>query len=141
MNHVCITGRLTKEPEFRSAASGTSVVNFTVACGRSNGQEGSDFIQCVAFSKTAEFIKKYFTKGQKIDLVGHITTGQFTNKDGQKVYTWNVTADKVEFGESKASKNQNVEKSAPSNAPTDAPTETVEDFLNVPDGIDDEVPF
>lgn len=105
MNNVVLVGRLVRDPEVRYNPNGTGVARFTVACDRRfkrEGQPDADFISCVAFGKTAEFLEKYFTKGRLIGLQGSIQTGSYTNKEGQKVYTTDVVVDNVEFVGSKS---------------------------------------
>ncbi len=100
MNNVVLVGRLVRDPDVRYNPNGTGVARFTVACDRRfkrEGQPEADFISCVAFGKTAEFMEKYFAKGRLIGLQGSIQTGSYTNKDGQKVYTTDVVVDNVEF--------------------------------------------
>lgn len=102
MNNVSLVGRLTADPTING--NDTKVAHFTVAVDRKfkrEGQPTADFITCVAFGKTAEFVAKYFTKGKQIGLNGSIQTGSYTNKDGNKVYTTDVIADNVEFVGSK----------------------------------------
>lgn len=134
MNNVILMGRLTKDPELKTTQSGLSFCRFTVAVDRysKDGEDKTDFINCVAWRKTAEFIDNYFSKGQRIALAGSIQTGSYTDKDGRTVYTTDVLVDKAEFCESK--KNGD---SAP--APTRArkPKET-EDIA--PD-ISEDLPF
>lgn len=103
MNKVIIMGRLTKDPETRYAGE-TAIARFTIAVDRrykKDGEQAADFPSCVAFGKTAEFIEKYFFKGMKIALEGHLQTGSYTDKDGVKHYTTDVIAEAVEFAESK----------------------------------------
>lgn len=125
MNHVSIVGRLTKDATV-SANNNTTVARFNVAVDRRGKDNEADFISCVAFNKTAEFIEKYFKKGMRIGLIGRIVTGSYTDKDGNKHYTTDVVADQVEFVESKKN---------------DTPSETSDGFMSVPDSIDDELPF
>lgn len=128
MNKVILIGRLTKEPAMNTS-SNTTVCKFNIAVDRAykkDGEQSTDFISCVAFGKTAEFIGKYFSKGSKIVLEGEWRTGSYTNKDGQKVYTNDCVVNRVEFGESK-------KESAPS-APDD-------DFMNIEGNIDEQIPF
>ena len=106
MNSVNLVGRLTRDPEVRYTDGGKSVAKFTVAVDRRFKQEGgqaADFISCVAFGKTAEFVEKYFKQGNKIGVEGRIQTGSYTNKDGVKVYSTDVAVENVEFVESKSS--------------------------------------
>jgi len=122
------TGRLTKDPDMRKGD--TTVARFTVACDRAfkrEGQDSADFIPCVAFGKTAEFIEKYFTKGMKIEVNGRIQTGSY-EKDGVKHYTTDVICDSVGFAESKKAEQKEAKES-----PDDG-------FLNVTEGSTD-LPF
>lgn len=99
MNSVILMGRLTADPELRTTNSGLNYCRFTVAVDRySKGEEKkTDFINCVAWRQTAEFVERYFSKGRMIAVQGSIQTGSFTNKDGAKVYTTDVLVDKVHF--------------------------------------------
>lgn len=126
MNNVSLMGRLTRDPEVRYANE-KAVAKFSIAVDRIG--EGTDFINIVTFGKTAEFIEKYFFKGMRIALTGRIQTGSY-EKDGQRVYTFDVIADRVEFCESKNSE-----------APKTEPKKDADGFMNVPEGIDEELPF
>ena len=138
MNSVQLTGRIVRDPEITYTNGGSSIARFTLAVNRrfksENGPD-ADFIRCVAFGKTAEFIEKYFSKGQKMDMSGRIQTGSYDNQEGQKVYTTDVVAENVEFGESKgsapATSSAQPAKSAP---PSD-------EFMNIPPGLEEELPF
>lgn len=103
MNKAIEIGRLTRDPEVRySQGSNTAVARYTVAVDRKFKREGeptADFIPCVAFGKQAEFAEKYFRKGTKVVISGRITTGSYTNKDGQKIYTTEITVEEQEFAE------------------------------------------
>ena len=106
MNKSILIGRFTRDPEIRYTDNGKSIANFTLAVDRRYKQDGgqeADFIRCIAFGKTAEFIEKYFKQGNKIVVEGRIQTGSYTNKDGQKVYTTDVVVESAEFAESKLS--------------------------------------
>ena len=138
MNKCTLVGRLTKDPEIRysQGENATATARFSVAVNRrfknAEGNYDADFINCVAFGKTAEFLEKYFKKGMAIGLTGHIQTGSYTNKDGQKVYTTDVIVEETEFVESKnASANTTKDTSTYS-----APTSSV-----VVDDDDDSFPF
>ena len=134
MNSVQLIGRLTRDPEVRYTDGGVSIARFSLAVERRFKQENgadADFINIVSFGKTAEFIEKYFHKGMKIALNGRIQTGSYTDKDGKKVYTTDIVAENVEFCESKGNSTNNE---------SSAPTQDG-DFMNVPDGIDEELPF
>lgn len=133
---------MTRDPEVRYSDNGHTVARFAIAVDRrfkKENEQNSDFINTVAFGKTAEFVEKYFFQGNKIVVEGRIQTGSYTNQDGQKVYTTNVVAEQVEFGESKNSNNAN--ESANGSRPT--PGSAVGDgFMNIPDGVEDEgLPF
>lgn len=131
MNKVILIGRLTKDTELRTNGNVT-VCRFNVAVDRAWKKEGeptADFISCVAFGKTAEFVDKYFGKGSKIVIEGEWRTGSYTNKDGQKVYTNDCVVNRVEFAESKKAES------------TNAPTTPNDDFMDIPGDIDDQVPF
>lgn len=141
MNEVILMGRLTRDPEVRytQGDNTSAVARFSLAVDRrfkKDGDQTADFINCVAFGKTGEFIEKYGHKGTKFVVEGRIQTGSYTNKDGQKVYTTDVVVEQVEFAESKTSADGNTtNNTANSNAPTDT------SFMDIPDGIDEELPF
>ena len=105
MNNATLIGRLTADPEIKRTQSGTAMVRFSIAVDRAYTKQGeekqADFINCVAWDKKAEFICKYFSKGQKIALTGSIRTGSYTDKDGNKRNTFDVWLDNVEFCESR----------------------------------------
>ena len=133
MNSVQLLGRLARDPEVRYTDGGATIASFTLAVDRRFKQENgetADFISCKAFGKTAEFIEKYFSKGKKLALNGRIQTGSYTNKEGAKVYTTEVIVENVEFVESKGAENGG----GSANVKND-------DFMNVPDGLDEELPF
>lgn len=155
MNNWIGSGRLTAEPKVTyGQGENSGVARFSLAVERRfkrDGQPSADFINCVAFGKSAEFVSKYLHKGTKIIASGHIQTGSYTNRDGQKVYTTDVIIDQMEFAESKAASQQNAPQSAPTtSAPQSVPTSTPtaptsaqqDDFMNIPDGLDgDQLPF
>ena len=104
MNKVVLMGRLTKEPEMRATQSGTGVCSFSLAVNRRFKQEGqpdADFINVTAWAKTAEFVSKYFTKGQQVGVIGRMQTRNYDDKDGKKVYVTEVVAEEVYFADSK----------------------------------------
>ena len=144
MNKVILMGRLTRDPEVRYGAgeNSTAVARYTIAVDRifkRDGEQNTDFIGCVAFGRNAEFAEKYLRQGTKIVLTGRIQTGSYTNRDGQKVYTTDIVVEEQEFAESKAATAGNGGQgnySRSSSAPSDA-----NGFMNIPDGIDDELPF
>lgn len=104
MNKVVLMGRLTKEPEMRATQSNTAVCSFSLAVNRRFKQEGqpdADFINVTAWAKTAEFVSKYFTKGQQVAVIGRIQTRNYDDKDGKKIYVTEVVAEEVYFADSK----------------------------------------
>ena len=149
MNKVILMGRLTRDPEVRysQGASPMAIARYTLAVdrrfNRSNDENTADFIPCVAFGKAGEFVEKYFRKGTKIAVSGRIQTGSYTNKDGVKVYTTEVIVDDQEFAESKnsASNAGGGFDGGSSNQQSAAPMSASDDFMNIPDGIDEELPF
>ena len=149
MNKVILCGRLTRDPEVRysQGAEPMAIARYTLAVdrrrGRSNdpNEQSADCISIVAFGKAGEFAEKYLKKGTKMLITGRIQTGSYTNKDGVKVYTTDVVAEDQEFAESKNSSAGNSVSydNAPSNEP--APSAAGDGFMNIPDGIDEELPF
>lgn len=141
MNKVILMGRLTRDPDVRyGGANNTAVARYTLAVNRKfkrDGEQDVDFINCVAFGKAGEFAEKYFQKGTKICVVGRIQTGSYTNRDGQKVYTTDVAVEEQEFAESKGS-SQGKSGGAKDELPPPAPSDG---FMNIPDDIDEELPF
>ncbi len=143
MNKVELVGRLTRDPEVRytTGESANAIARFSVAVNRrfknAAGSYDADFINCVAFGKTAEFIEKYFGKGMAIGLTGRIQTGSYTNKDGVKIYTTDVVVEEAEFVESK----NNGNATGASNTPSNNNASSGDGFMNIPDGIDEELPF
>lgn len=141
MNKVIIMGRLTRDPDVRwtqqnSSQESMCIARYTIAVDRRGRDNGTDYISCVAFGKAGEFAEKYCRKGTKLAIVGRIQTGSYTNKDGVKVYTTDVVIEEQEFAESKAA-GQQGNGSAPANN-----NDTYGDgFMNIPDGIDEELPF
>jgi len=130
-------GRLTRNPEIRHSQGDNpmAIARYSLAVDRRfkrPGEPEADFINCVAFGKSAEFVEKYLTQGNKIAIVGRIQTGSYTNKDGQKVYTTDVVVEEHEFAQSKSSEGASLSQSAP-----------VDDqgFMNIPEGLDEELPF
>ena len=139
MNKVILMGRLTRDPEVRvsNGEKQTTIGRFSIAVDRRfkrEGQAEADFFNCTTFGKQAEFVEKYLHKGTKVVVVGSIQNDNYTNKDGQQVYSIQIMVDEVEFAESKNSSNQN----APAGA--SAPVQN-DSFLNVPDGIVEDLPF
>ena len=161
MNIVVLMGRLTRDPEVRysTGENQLAIARYTLAVDRRfrrDGEQTADFISCVAFGRAAEFAEKYLRQGVRITVSGRIQTGSYTNRDGNKVYTTEVVVDNQEFAESKAASDaaraqagpksdmprQNAPRyqDAPHTAPAaqDAPDDG---FMNIPEGIDEELPF
>ena len=149
MNKVILMGRLTRDPEVRYSQGATplAIARYTLAVDRRNAksnngdEQTADFINCVAFGRSGEFAEKYFRKGTKLLVSGRIQTGSYTNKDGVKVYTTEVVVDDQEFAESKSSSSENSSFAGNSSYSKPEPTGSVEGFMNIPDGIDEELPF
>lgn len=106
MNYVSLLGRLTKDPELKYTQSGKAFCRFSVAVSREFNRELTDFINCVAWDKTAETIAEYLRKGRRILVQGRIQTGSYDDKNGQKVYTTDIVVDKFEFVDTANSNNQ-----------------------------------
>ena len=149
MNKVILMGRLTRDPEVRytSGENSLAIARYTLAVDRKIRKDGdatADFIPCVVFGRSAEFVEKYFRKGLKITIAGRIQTGSYTNRDGQKVYTTEVVVEDQEFAESKASSDSYTASHPRTSAPEASmpnPGTAAEGFMNIPDGIDEELPF
>ena len=151
MNRVILMGRLTRDPDVRYTAgeNSTAVARYTLAVDRrftrkdeNNSGQSADFIGCVAFGKSAEFAEKYLHQGTKVVVTGRIQTGSYTNRDGQKVYTTDVVVEDQEFAESKNadSGSRSTENGQSNRGRNNQPVDE-SGFMNIPDGIDDELPF
>ena len=144
MNKVILMGRLTRDPEIRysSGATSTAVASFSIAVDRRFKREGepdADFFNCTAFGKQAEFVERYLKKGVKMVVVGRIQNDNYTNKEGQKVYSVRIMVDEMEFAESKNAAGAGNGEYQPSARPQ--PAAAGDGFMNIPDGIDEELPF
>lgn len=141
MNKVILMGRLTREPSIRYTAGndGTTVARYTLAVDRryNRDQQSADFFNCTAFGKAAEFTEKYLHKGTKIAVTGHLQTGKYTNKDGVITYTTDVIVEETEFAESRKS-SQDGDSGSDGNR---TGKDVGDDFMQIPDDIDDELPF
>ena len=136
MNKVILIGRVVRDAEIRysQGTNLTAIARYTLAADRKFKQEGqpnADFINCIAFGKLGEFAEKYLRQGIKIAVTGRIQTGSYTNKDGQKVYTTDVVVEEQEFCESKSQSN-----SQPQPTPSNDNS-----WMNIPDGVEDSLPF
>lgn len=139
MNKVILVGRLTRDPEVRySQGENTmAIARYTIAVNRRFKREGdpeADFIRCVVFGRAAEFAEKYFRQGLRIAISDRIQTGSYTNKEGVKVYTTEVVVEEQEFAESMAEREH-------TQTPASAPESSGDGFMNIPEGIDEELPF
>lgn len=153
MNKSILMGRLTRDPEVRYSQGENTlcIARFTLAVDRRRSannadNQTADFINIVAFGKNGEFAEKYLVKGTKVTLAGRIQTGSYTNKDGVKVYTTEVVVDEMEFAESKnaGANNNNAAPSNNGNGGNNVPPASPSNgdgFMNIPDGIDEELPF
>lgn len=150
MNKVLLCGRLTATPEIRySANNNQAVAHYTIACDRRfkrDGEQSADFIRCVAFGKSAEFAENYLNKGTKIIVEGRIQTGSYTGKDGKKVYTTEVVVESQEFAESKSAnqqyqQNQQQNQNQQAQVPPQPQKADNDGFMQVPDAIDEDLPF
>lgn len=139
MNKWLGIGRLTRDPEVRYTQGDkpTAIARYTLAVDRKykkEGEQSADFIPCVAFGKSAEFVEKYCKKGTKLAVSGRIQTGSYTNREGQKVYTTDVMIEEQEFAESKGSaQKQNTQPAKEEDG--------MDGFMNIPDGLDESLPF
>lgn len=146
MNKAILVGNLTRDPEQRTTSSGIAVTSFTVAVNRryktQDGQQQTDFINCVAWRSTAEFVGKYFTKGMKIGVVGSIQTRTYEDRDGVRRYATEVVVDEAEFVGSKA-QNPGVQKPTEQESRTadDLFAEDLEDFQLIDDSELSDLPF
>ena len=136
MNKVILMGRLTRNPDVRysQGEKAIAVARYTLAVNKAFKREGepdADFINCVTFGRNAEFAEKYFKQGTKLVVCGRIQTGSYVNKDGIKIYTTDIIVDEQEFAESKKTSESQTTSSASKG----------DDFMNIPDGIDEELPF
>ena len=150
MNKVVLMGRLTRDPEVRYSAgeNALAIARYTLAVDRRfrrDGEATADFINCVSFGRTAEFAEKYFRQGLRIVVSGRIQTGSYTNREGQKVYTTEVVVEEQEFAESKSASDNYAASHPRTEAPAPSMPNPVaastDGFMNIPDGIDVELPF
>lgn len=138
MNKVILMGRLTRDPEVRYASGDNlAIARYTLAVDRRfhrDGEATADFINCVTFGRAAEFAEKYLRQGTKIVVSGRIQTGSYTNRDGHKIYTTEIVVEEQEFAEGKNA-------GSGSSRPQPAPETDPDGFMNIPEGIEEEIPF
>lgn len=133
-NHIIIGGRLTAKPELKTTPSGTTVCNFSVAVNRKGKEQTTDFINCVSFSKTAEFVSKFFDKGSSICVVGSLQVRRYTDKDGNKRTTTDVLVDSAHFVDGRG-------ENAGGQTETQPETNVATGAFFVPLGIEEDIPF
>ena len=142
MNKIILMGRLTRDPEVRyGGAQNMAIARFSLAVDRRfkrDGQPEADFFNCVAFGKTGEFVEKYLHKGTKVLVEGEMRNNNYESKKhpGETVYSFEVNVNQVEFAESKAAADRNTQQIPPPSPDTGA-----DGFMNIPDGIEEELPF
>ncbi len=138
MNKCMFTGRLVKDPEIRYSQGENSscIARFSLAIDKLDKEHSAGYINLVAFGRIGEFAEKYLKKGMKIEAETHVSPGSYTNKEGVKVYTYDFVAERLDFAESKASSQKNS-----SSAPSKKDSDEDDGFMDIPDGIDDELPF
>lgn len=145
MNKAILMGRLTRDPEVRYSQSDSNmaVARFSLAVDRRYKKQGdtvtADFFNCTAFGKQGEFVEKYLKQGTKIVVTGRIQNDNYTNKEGQKVYSVQIMVEEIEFAESKASAQSNEGSDGGTQPQMGAPD--ADGFMNIPDGIGSELPF
>jgi len=138
MNKVILMGRLTKDPVVRysQGQQSTAIARYTLAVNRKfkdkDGNYTADFIGCVAFGRAGEFAEKYFRKGMQVAIVGRVQTGSYTDKNGNKVYSTDIVIEEQDFADSAR---------GGSSAPQQAPEGPSDGFMDIPEGIDEELPF
>lgn len=138
MNKIILMGNLTRDPEIRytQGENALAVARFSLAINRRFAKQGDtevDYFNCTAFGKQAEFIEKYFRKGSRMLVSGRVQNDNYTNKNGEKVYSVQIIAEEIEFAERKG--NGQTSGGAPE------PSETSNDFMNIPDGVEEGLPF
>lgn len=140
MNKLSLVGRIVRDVDIKTSQNGKTIARFTVAAQRkyknNEGNYDSDFIPCVAFDKSAEFVEKYFKKGDMIGITGHLQSGSYEGKNG-KVYTLDCYVDEAEFV---AGKNTNGD-SQSANTQVNTASANSDNFMNIPDGLEAELPF
>ena len=146
MNKAILMGRLTRDPDVRysQGENPMAIARYTLAVDRRfkrDGEQSADFINCLAFGRSAEFAEKYYKQGTKIAVSGRIQTGSYTNREGVKVYTTEVVIEEQEFAESKAAASQNNNRGASQPSTPQSSTTASDGFMNIPDGLEDELPF
>lgn len=147
MNKVILMGNLTRDPEIRYSQGENSlaIARFSIAVNRRFARQGdtdTDFFNCTAFGKQAEFVEKYFRKGSRMLLTGRVQNDNYTNSNGEKVYSVQIIAEEIEFAERKSTADANAATQGSNFGATPQPNAAAnDDFMNIPDGIEDGLPF
>lgn len=146
MNKTIMMGRLTRDPEVRysQGANPTAVARFSIAVNRRFKREGepeADFFNCVAFGKIAEFVERYYRKGMQILVTGRLQNNNYTNKDGQQAYAVQILVEETEFAESKNASGNSGNQGTNQNQGAPVSGGYDDGFMNIPEGIDEELPF
>ena len=149
MNKVILMGNLTRDPEIRYSQGENSlaIARFSIAVNRRFSRQGdtdTDFFNCTAFGKQAEFVEKYFKQGSRMLLTGRVQNDNYTNKNGERVYSVQIIAEEIEFAERKSAADANASRGGSNNFGGGAPEPAMaadDDFMNIPDGIEDGLPF
>ncbi|MCI5882822.1 MAG: single-stranded DNA-binding protein [Clostridiales bacterium] len=149
MNKVILMGNLTRDPEIRYSQNENSlaIARFSIAVNRRFNRQGetdTDFFNCTAFGKQAEFVEKYFKQGSRMLLTGRVQNDNYTNKNGERVYSVQIIAEEIEFAERKSTADANASRGGASNFGGGTPEPAMaadDDFMNIPDGIEDGLPF
>lgn len=147
MNKVILMGNLTRDPEIRYSQGENSlaIARFSIAVNRRFSRQGdtdTDFFNCTAFGRQAEFVEKYFHKGSRMLLSGRVQNDNYTNNNGEKVYSVQIIAEEVEFAERKSAADANANQGGNFGSGAPQPNAAAnDDFMNIPDGIEDGLPF
>lgn len=147
MNKVILMGNLTRDPEIRYSQGENSlaIARFSIAVNRRFARQGdtdTDFFNCTAFGRQAEFVEKYFRKGSRMLMTGRVQNDNYTNNNGEKVYSVQIIAEEIEFAERKSTADANVAQSGNFGGGAPQPNAAAnDDFMNIPDGIEDGLPF
>lgn len=146
MNKVFMMGRLTRDPEIRysQGASQTAIARFSLAVDRRWKREGepdADFFNCTVFGRQADFVEKYLRQGTKVVITGRIQNDNYTNKEGQKVYSVQIIVEEIEFAESKNAAAANASGAFHADSRPSPSQAAGDGFMSIPDGAEEELPF
>lgn len=147
MNKVILMGNLVRDPEIRYSQGENSlaIARFSIAVNRRFSRQGetdTDFFNCTAFGRQAEFVEKYFKQGSRMLLTGRVQNDNYTNKNGERVYSVQIIAEEIEFAERKSTADANARNNSGfGNGAPEPAMAADDDFMNIPDGIEDGLPF